>query len=81
MSLNGLSANSTIRPGQHLVVSGSSSTVKTSYASRGASTHTVQSGEGLWRIARNYGLTLEELKALNGLSSNVIRVGQVLKVS
>lgn len=81
LSLNGLSANSTIRPGQHLVVSGSSSTVKTSYASRGASTHTVQSGEGLWRIARNYGLTLEELKALNGLSSNVIRVGQVLKVS
>lgn len=81
LSLNGLSANSTIRPGQHLVVSGSSSTVKTSYASRGASTHTVQSGEGLWRIARNHGLTLEELKALNGLSSNVIRVGQVLKVS
>lgn len=81
LSLNGLSANSTIRPGQHLVVSGSSSTVKTSYASRGASTHTVKSGEGLWRIARNHGLTLEELKALNGLSSNVIRVGQVLKVS
>ena len=49
--------------------------------STGASTHTVQAGDTLFRIAKNNGLTLSELRALNGLTSNNIRVGQVLKVS
>lgn len=85
LSVNGLSETSTIRPGQQLVVSGSAQAT-TSYSSTqtvssGAKTHTVKAGEGLWRIARTYGLSLEQLKALNGLTSNVIRVGQVLKVS
>ena len=53
----------------------------TQTVSSGSQTHTVKAGEGLWRIARTYGLSLEQLKALNGLTSNVIRVGQVLKVS
>lgn len=85
LSVNGLSETSTIRPGQQLVVSGSSQTTasysSTQAVSSGAKTHTVKAGEGLWRIARTYGLSLEQLKALNGLTSNVIRVGQVLKVS
>ena len=85
LSVNGLSETSTIRPGQQLVVSGSTQAT-TSYSSTqtvssGSQTHTVKAGEGLWRIARTYGLSLEQLKALNGLTSNVIRVGQVLKVS
>ena len=85
LSVNGLSETSTIRPGHQLVVSGSAQAT-TSYSSTqtvssGAKTHTVKAGEGLWRIARTYGLSLEQLKALNGLTSNVIRVGQVLKVS
>ena len=85
LSVNGLSETSTIRPGQQLVVSGSAQAT-TSYSSTqtvssGSQTHTVKAGEGLWRIARTYGLSLEQLKALNGLTSNVIRVGQVLKVS
>lgn len=41
-------------------------------------THTVQPGETLYRISMNYYLTVEELKALNGLTSNTISVGQVL---
>ena len=85
LSVNGLSETSTIRPGQQLVVSGSAQTTasysSTQAVSSGAKTHTVKAGEGLWRIARTYGLSLEQLKALNGLTSNVIRVGQVLKVS
>ena len=87
LSINGLSETSTIRPGQQLVVSGSAkATTSTTKAttvsySTGASTHTVQAGDTLFRIAKNNGLTLSELRALNGLTSNVIRVGQVLKVS
>ena len=86
LSINGLSETSTIIPGQQLVVSGSAKTTTTTSAktvsySTGASTHTVQAGDTLFRIAKNNGLTLSELKALNGLTSNNIRVGQVLKVS
>ena len=87
LSINGLSETSTIRPGQQLVVSGSAkATTSTTKAttvsySTGASTHTVQAGDTLFRIAKNNGLTLSELRALNGLTSNNIRVGQVLKVS
>ena len=87
LSINGLSETSTIRPGQQLVVSGSakattSNTKATTVSySTGASTHTVQAGDTLFRIAKNNGLTLSELRALNGLTSNTIRVGQVLKVS
>ena len=90
LSINGLSETSTILPGQQLVVSGSAKTTattttttsaKTVSYSTGASTHTVKAGDTLFRIAKNNGLTLSELKALNGLTSNYIRVGQVLKVS
>ncbi|RIH90199.1 Endolytic peptidoglycan transglycosylase RlpA [Calidithermus terrae] len=41
----------------------------------------VQKGDTLYSIARRYGTTVEALKALNGLSGDVIRVGQVLQVS
>ncbi|WP_025729526.1 LysM peptidoglycan-binding domain-containing protein [Atopobacter phocae] len=40
----------------------------------------VEAGQGLWRIAQNNGMTLDQLKALNGLTSNMIHPGQVLKV-
>ncbi|CRH19847.1 LysM peptidoglycan-binding domain-containing protein [Carnobacterium maltaromaticum] len=42
--------------------------------------HTVEEGEGLWRIAKNNNLTLEEIKTLNNLTSDVIQVGQMLLV-
>lgn len=42
--------------------------------------HTVEEGEGLWRIAKNNNLTLEEIKNLNNLTSDVIQVGQSLIV-
>ena len=47
-------------------------------------THTVVHGDTLWAIAEKYlgdGRRYEEIKRLNGLSSNVIYSGQVLKIS
>ena len=43
-------------------------------------TYVVKSGDTLWSIAKNNGLTVDELKALNNLTSNALSIGQVLKV-
>lgn len=42
--------------------------------------HVVRKGESLWLIARKYGTTPTPLKEANHLSSNTLRVGQVLKL-
>ena len=92
-SLNGLTSN-TIYVGQVLKVSGSTSTTTTSTnnsqatttntsqtTSSATGTYTVKSGDTLYRIAQNNNMSLDTLKSLNGLTSNTIYVGQVLKVS
>ncbi len=71
-SLNGLTSNN-LTVGQILEVPGSSSSA--------SGTYTVKSGDSLWKIANQYGLTVAELKSLNGLTSDNLSVGQVLKVS
>ena len=81
---NNLSVDSSIYPGQGLIVSyGSSSSSEESNTTTQSSesTYTVKAGDGLWRIAKNYGLTLDELKSMNQLTSNIIQPGQVLIVS
>lgn len=42
--------------------------------------HTVAKGDTLYNISRRYDLTVDELKRLNNLSSNIIHIGQKLKV-
>ncbi|WP_373896394.1 N-acetylmuramoyl-L-alanine amidase [Virgibacillus sp. CBA3643] len=44
-------------------------------------TYTVKSGDTLWGIAQDYNLTVDKLKELNDLSSNIIQTGQELAVS
>ena len=41
-------------------------------------TYTVQSGDSLWSIANRFGVTVSDLKSANGLTSNLLSVGQVL---
>ena len=40
----------------------------------------VKKGDSLYSIAQKYNTTVDELKKLNGLTSNIINVGQILKL-
>ena len=42
--------------------------------------YTVQAGDSLWLLARRFGTTIEKIMQLNGLTSDLIDVGQVLKI-
>ena len=88
--LNGISANSTLRVGQKLKVSGSASASGNSSTSAkpskdnnttGGATYTVKSGDTLYSIAKRNGTTVQKLCQLNGISENSkLRVGQKLRV-
>jgi len=48
--------------------------------SDGSIVHVVQPGQTLWGIADTYGLTIDELKALNGMTTDTIYANQKLTV-
>lgn len=56
------------------------STAQADASDGAASYHKVRRGETLKSIADDYGMTTDQLMALNGLSRNRVRRGQVLKV-
>ena len=42
--------------------------------------YTVLAGDSLWLIAQRYGTTVDAIKQANGLTSNVLQIGQILRV-
>lgn len=44
------------------------------------STYTVKSGDTLYSIANKYNTTVDELKSLNNLTSNILSIGMLLKL-
>ncbi len=42
--------------------------------------HTVVKGDTLYNISKRYGLTVDQLRQLNGLPNNDIKIGQLLKI-
>ncbi|MGG0451205.1 LysM peptidoglycan-binding domain-containing protein [Priestia megaterium] len=80
---NGLSstliyANQTLQIGSTSTDSSSRSTPTTTSSNH---TYTVKSGDTLYRIAKNNGTSVQQLKDWNNISSHLIYVNQVLKIS
>jgi len=46
----------------------------------GVSEYTVRSGDTLWLLAQRFGTTVDAIKALNNLTSDVLMIGQVLQI-
>jgi LysM repeat protein len=81
---NGISNPSLIYVGQKLLIpSGGADPTESAAGGAGATsaTYTVQRGDTLSEIAQAHGVSTAQLMALNGLArSNLVRVGQVLRV-
>lgn len=71
-SLNNLSSN-LLSIGQRLLV-------KPTTTSTTEETYTVKKGDNLYQIALQFDTTVDALKTLNGLTSNLLSIGQVLKI-
>lgn len=71
--LNNMGNSSSLSVGQKLKVAGTAQEAETKI-------HTVKKGEGLWDIARQYKVTIEEIVKWNDLKDTKIKVGEKLKI-
>ena len=72
--LNNLQSD-TLSVGQVLTISGTTNENVPSTVN-----YTVAKGDSLWSIARKYNITVDELKKANNLTSDLLSIGQVLKI-
>ncbi len=77
--LNNLSSN-LLSIGQVLKIPSSSESNNTGSGTGTTNTYVVKSGDSLYSIARKYNTTVDEIKRLNNLTSNLLSIGQVLKI-
>lgn len=82
--VNNLS-NATINIGQKLIIPPSPTSVlndgnNLTASSSSKAYYTVKNGDTLWQIAQDNGLSVTEIKRLNNMKSNNLKVGQRLKI-
>ncbi|MGA0559629.1 LysM peptidoglycan-binding domain-containing protein [Larkinella sp. VNQ87] len=89
---NNLTEKDKLAVGQSLVIKGTGETAPGQALSSGRSAasdprvseeivyHTVQKGETMFRISKQYGVTVEQIQTWNQLSSGNVNVGQQLKI-
>ena len=68
------------RSGRPVAVSSVAAAVAAERESGQPVVHKVTAGDSLWRLAKKYKTTINEIRALNGISGNHLRLGQVLKI-
>lgn len=62
-------------------ISNSKKTSKKSVTIQEPKTYTVKKGDNIWRIAKKFNISVEELKEINDLQDNSIKIGQKLYIS
>ncbi|MFD1141877.1 LysM peptidoglycan-binding domain-containing protein [Larkinella insperata] len=91
LAWNNLTPNDKLAVGQSLVIKGEGDAVKTPAATGSSASadpqvseeiiyHTIQKGETLYRVSKQYGVTVEQIQNWNQLSSGGVTVGQQLKI-
>lgn len=83
-SWNGLTDN-TISVGQNLRIKPQGTTHQqssaTPYTTNASGTHRVVQGDTVYNISKRYGISQDQLRSLNNLLGNNIKIGQVLRIS
>lgn len=79
--LNNLTTNG-LQIGQQLIIPSSTQTPSndSNNTQPAEKTYVVQRGDSLWLIASKNNTTVDELKRLNNLTSNVLQIGQILRI-
>lgn len=77
--INNLNSNN-VYLNQILIIDPNHNKIKEPEVEVNTDTYTVKDSETLYAIAIKHKLTVEQLKALNGLKSNKVKKGQVLKI-
>ncbi|GAB4033074.1 lytic transglycosylase domain-containing protein [Spirosoma gilvum] len=91
LSMNNLTRDNVLEVGQQLTVKATpgsravqaSTPAKSSAAEAAQPTvtyHTVTKGETMFRISKNYGVTIEQIQSWNNLSDVTVREGQKIKI-
>ena len=68
-------SNNSLSIGEQLIIPGKSTGENIS-----TTIYTVKSGDNLYSIARRYNVTVNEIKSLNNLTSNLLSIGQKLSI-
>ena len=81
LEYNKLTANSKIAANTKLALQPNLNTVALVESSKNTKVHTVIPKEGLYSIAKNYKVTVQQLKEWNSLDSDDLKIGQEIIVS
>lgn len=68
-------SNNSLSIGEQLIIPGKSTGENVS-----TTIYTVKSGDNLYSIAKRYNVTVNEIKSLNNLTSNILSIGQKLSI-
>ena len=56
--------------------------ISSAYAAHAsADTHVVQKGDTLWQLSKKYSVSVAELKSINGLASDFLKINQPIKIA
>ncbi len=80
LAWNGLTTNDKLAVGQKLIVNPAATASRAPVRSGDYIMHKVVSGETLFRISKNYGVSMQEIQNLNNMADSNVKLGETLKI-